>query len=302
MRASTVDSLGFPSDIWHRFDLFAGVSAEVDRYGFRLSERYIGASTEIIDVPEYGKPGKVSHSLHAGTVTSMRLSGVLDDFGVHQSDFISRAMLGGIYTQSIERDDENELSGYALYAGPSTAFNYATHTFDTRADDKLGIVNLLGGTFNATIYQGKLRARVGIETYADFAAVNSIAIDDYVDRYGNEGLKTVLRQRQYYFALGATIRPTVSIAYRKLEFGAQVTQDFFESIERLDRFQERVTNDVHLADRRTVQRYWLSLPLPGDGSNHVSLELEHQARSGDMGGINTSRQGLNLRGYLSIQF
>jgi hypothetical protein len=302
MRARTIDSLGFPSDIWHRFDLFAGVSTEIGQSGLRLSERYIGAQTEIIDLPTYDEPGVVTGSLRAGAITSMRFSGLLDDRGIHQSDFVSRAMLGGVYAQSIDRDDENGLSGYALFAGLSTAFNYATHTYDARADDRLGVVNALGGTFDATIYQGRLRARIGIEAYADFAAVNSMAIDDYLDRYGNDGLKTVLKKQQYYFALGTTIRPTVSVSYRGIELGGQVTQDFFESIEGLDRFQERIKYDVHLSDQRTMQRYWLSFALPGDGTKHARFELEQQARRGDMGDISASRQGLNLRGCLSVRF
>lgn len=302
MRATTVDKLGFPADIWHRFDLFAGASADVDPQGWRISQQYIGASTELINVPEYNKPGNVTHSLPAGSVTNMRLSWLVDNRGIHQSDFVSRAMLGGVYDQSVTSDDANGLSGHALFAGPSTAFNYATHTYDTRADDKLGIVNALGGTVDATIYQGRLRARIGLEAYADFAAVNSMAIDDYLDEYGHEGLKTVLQQRQYYFAIGATIRPTVSVSYRGIEFGGQVTQDFFESVEGLDRFQERVKNDIHLADRRTMQRYWLSIALPGDDSKRVQFELEHQARTGTMGDISTSREGLNLRGCLSLRF
>lgn len=302
LRARTVDDLGFPSDIWHRFEIFAGGSVEIDATGLRLPERYIGAQTEIIDVPKYDKPGTVTHSLRAGAITSMRLSGLLDDRGIHQSDFVSRGMLGGVYSQAIDRDGENGLSGYALFAGPSTAFNYATHTYDARADDKLGVVNTLGGRFDATIYQGRLRARIGIEAYADFAAVNSMAIDDYRDKYGDDGLKTVLGKRQYYFALGATIRPTVSVSYRGIDLGGQVTQDFFESIEGLDRFQERVKNDVHLSDRRTMQRYWFSFALPGDGTKRAGLELEHQARSGDMGDISASREGLNLRGWFSVRF
>lgn len=302
LRTRTVDQWGLPASIWHKFDLFAGIGMDIDAGTLRFSRGYLGAQTEIIDVPEYDKPGVVAHSLRAGAITSMRLAVLVDDGGIHQSDFVSRTMLGGVYEQSIERDHDQGRFGYALFAGPSTAFNYAAHTFDIRADDKLGIVNVLGGTIDTTIYRGRLRARFGMDAYADFAAVNSMALDDYIDRYGYDGFKSVLKERQYYFAVGATIRPTATVAYRGIELGGQVTHDFLESIEGVDRYQERLRNDRHLSDRRIMQRYWLSYAWPGNAALQARLELEHQERSGEMGGIRTSRQALNLRGYLALQF
>lgn len=302
LRARMVNRWGFPAEIWHRFDLFAGGGTEINAGPFHLSQGYLGAQTEIIEVPEYDKPGVVTHSLRAGKITGMRLALVLDERGAHQAEFVSRAMLGGVYSQSIERDNEQRPIGYALFAGPSTAFNYAAHTYDVRADDKLGIVNAIGGTIDATMYRGRLRARFGMDTYADFAAVNSMAIDDYLDRYGYDGFKTVLKQNQYYFAVGATIRPTVTVSYRGIELGGQVTHDFFESIEGVDRYEERLTNDVHVSDRRITQRYWLSFAWPGNEILQARLELESQKRSGTMGDISASRQALNLRGCLLARF
>ena len=302
MGASKFDKWGFPATIWHKFDLFAGLATDIDANVLRRSRGYVGAQTEIIDVPEYDKPGVIRHSLRPGTITNMRLALLVDDRGIHQSDFMSRTILGGVYEQSIESDNEHGRLGHALFAGPATAFQYVAHTFDGRVDDKLGIVNVLGGVVDASIYRGKLKARFGIDAYADFAAVNSMAIDDYIDRYGYDGFKSVLVERQYYFALGATIRPTATFSYRGIELGGQVTHDFLESIEGLDRYQERLKNDLHLSDRRITQRYWLSYAFPGNDTLQARLELERQERSGVMGNVAVSRQSLNLRGYVALRF
>ena len=301
-RARALDDLGLPADAWHRFDVLVGVSAETGRDGLRLSQRRIGVSTEIVDVPEFDRPGKVTKQLDAGDVTSIRLVGSVDDQGVEQLDFVTRILLGGVYDQNIVADGHGGRRGYTVFAGPSTAFNYAKHRQEGTEEDKLGVANALGLTVDVTLHHGKSRARASLETYGDFAAVHSMAASSYIKSRGDEGLKTVVADKRYYFAVGATLRPTLSLSYRRLELGAQLTYDFFESIEGLDRYQERVTNDVHLRDRRSSERVWLSYTLPSDKLRLAWLEVEHLDRWGRMGSFQRAHESTNVRAGIAFRF
>jgi len=301
-RARSLDELGLPADVWHRFDVLVGVSAETGKDGIRLSERRIGLSTELIEIPDYEEPGVATRTLEAGTVSSIRAIASFDDRGMHRMDLVTRLLLGGVYDKKITRDAHGGTWGYALIAGPATSFNYAMHDLAPGVTDKLGIANVLGGTVDLALHHGKTRARVGIDAYGDFAAVYSTAIGAYVDAFGDRGLKTVLQGKQYYFALGVTLRPTLSISYRRFELGGQITQDFFQSIEGLDRFQERVTNDAHVSDRRRGERVWLAYTLPSERLRSAWIELEHVERAGNIGVVRVTRENTDVRLGVAFRF
>ncbi|HVK63078.1 MAG TPA: DUF3943 domain-containing protein [Polyangium sp.] len=301
-RAQVRDDFGLPADTWHRFDVLVGVSAEAGRDGLRFSQRRIGVSTEILDVPAYDHPGVITKRLDAGDVTSLRLVGSVDDQGVEQLDFVTRVLLGGVYEQKIVPDGRGGRRGYAIFAGPSTGFTYAKHRQEGMEEDKLGVANALGATVDLTLHHGNTRARASVDVYGDFGAVHSMAASAYIEGRGDTGLKTVVADKRYYFAVGGTVRPTLSLAYRRFELGAQLTYDFFESIEGLDRYQERVTNDVHLRDRRSGERVWLSYELPGDKPPLAWVEVEHLDRWGRMGAFRASYESTKLRAGIAFRF
>ncbi|TKD00934.1 DUF3943 domain-containing protein [Polyangium fumosum] len=301
-RAQALDDFGLPADVWHRFDVLLGVSAEAERDGLRRAQRRMGVSTEILDVPGYDHPGVLTKRLDAGDVTSFRLVGSVDDRGVEQLDFVTRVLLGGVYDQKIVPDGRGGRRGYTIFAGPSTGFNYAKHRQEGLEEDKIGVANALGATVDLTLRHGDARARASVDVYGDFGAVHSMAASAYIKGRGDAGLKTVVADKRYYFALGGTVRPTLSLAYRRFELGAQLTYDFFESIEGLDRYQERVTNDVRLRDRRAGERVWLSYTLSGDKSPLAWVEVEHLDRWGRMGPFRASHASTKLRAGIAFRF
>ncbi len=302
LRARALDDRGLPADAWHRFDVTLGVGAETGQAGLRLPEARIGVNTEILDIPAYDRPGEVTRSLHPGAVTGIRLFGGVGDHGVEQLDFVTRVLLGGVYDQKIVTDGRGGRHGHAFFVGPSTAFNYALHHPTGMEPDKLGITNALGLTADLTLHHGKARARASMEAYGDFAAVHSMAASAYIGARGDQGLKTALAEKRYYFALGATVRPTVSLSYRHFELGGQLTYDFFESIEGLDHFQERVTNDLHVRDQRKGERAWLVFALPRGNARLAWLEVEHLDRTGRMGPFRVGYESMNVRGGIMFRF
>lgn len=287
-RTRRLDALGLPADTWHRFDLFAGVAAVAPGDQLRAAEAQIGVSAELLDIPEYERPAAAERPLPPGAATRISVQASLGGGDLTRFDFASRAGLGGYFWQDL-RQARGGLSGYNLSVGAAMGFGYATQRWDDGWVDKLGIANALGLTADLGLYHRGLRLRAGVGVSGDFAAITSAALAEYESLNGSDGIKTVLDTRRYYFALGATLRPGISVGYRGVEVGGETHWQAFDSIEGLDRFQRNVTRDIDVHDQRVLHRAWASYTVPGDRLKLTWLSLEHRSRSGRAGGIDAAR-------------
>jgi hypothetical protein len=163
------------------------------------------------------------------------------------------------------------------------------HAWSPELVDKLGVAKVAGLALDLGLDRGGVHVHAGLDAFVDFAAVRSMAIDDLIARDGADGLRLVLSERRYYFAVGTTLRPALSVAYRGGEVGGAVELDLFESLEGLDRYQASVRRDIDLGDARVSHRLWLSYTPPGDRIRISLLSLEARARWGHAGGVRAAR-------------
>jgi hypothetical protein len=88
---------------------------------------------------------------------------------------------------------------------------------------------------------------------------------------GTDGIKTVLAQRGYYY--GLTLGAQLGLRYRTLAAGLDHHWEQFESVDVLDRYQERLTRNFHLSDGRLRSLVWVSLrPLASYAELRAALE------------------------------
>lgn len=287
-RTRRLDALGLPADTWHRFDLFVGAAAIAPRDRLRLAETQLGVSAELLDIPEYERPTAVERPVPPGTATRISVQASLAGGDLARFDFASRTSLGGYFWQKL-RPARGGLTGYNLSVGAATGFGYAVQDWEGGWTDKLGVANVLGLTADVGLYHRGLRFRAGVGVSGDFSSVSSAAISDFLLLNGSDGIRSVLRDRKYYFALGTTIRPGISVGYRGFEVGGDTQYQAFESIEGLDRFQRQVTRDIDVHDYRLLHRAWLSYTVPGDRLKLTWLSLEHRDRSGRAGMVRAER-------------
>jgi hypothetical protein len=118
--------------------------------------------------------------------------------------------------------------------------------------------------------------------------VTSMAAEDYRARSGTEGLKTVLAQQGYYYGYGFTLGSQLTLRYQTLEAGVGTRWERFASIEGLDRFQERLTRDLHQGDARLRTMLWLGM-RPLEGFADIGVGLEQTSRSGYLDDVRVSR-------------
>lgn len=298
-RAAWVDRWGFPRDMWHRFEIGVrggGFASIGERSRWKLD---VGVDLQLRNIFGYGQATSFARWTGPGALTRLNASVVGNTAGLTWARVFGDLALVGFYRQSFQRRGSADLDGSSTYVGLATAFDYGTRLRADRREDRTGIADILGVTAEHIRRKAGFWARVQGAIYGSFALVDSFALDRYTIGHGREGVKSVLAQRGYYYALGTTIWPRVQLGYRNWDLGGDFKGDFFTSIDARDRAQETLTNDVHLTDSRTMTRAWIGhqlrlVPL------RLTAAFERERRSGTMGGV--FDHVVDMRGMIGAAF
>ncbi|HXU79904.1 MAG TPA: DUF3943 domain-containing protein [Polyangia bacterium] len=286
-RAAWVDRWGFPRDIFHRFEFgvrAGGFVSRPDKSRFKVD---LNADLQLRNLPQYLQAEPYRGWTGPGAVTSLNISVLGNTVGLSWARFFGDLSLLGHYRQGYQRDEAGDLRGSGLFLGFATAFDYGTRLRQNRREDRIGVADVLGAMVEFTRRGGGYWLRLEGVAFGNFALVDSFALERYQAGRSLEGIKSVLVERGYYYAFGTTLWPRVRAGYRAWEIGVDIKADYFTSIDGADRYQERLTNDVHLTDGQVSARGWVGyhvrvVPM------RFSLSIERERRSGTMGGVSDS--------------
>lgn len=98
---------------------------------------------------------------------------------------------------------------------------------------------------------------------------HAFALNEFSREHDIRGAKTTMLYYGYYYALGVTVGAEVNAEYRALRGRGLVRYQVYDSVERLDRFQERIDDDWDVHDDRLRLLGSAALRLP-----HSPLELQ----------------------------
>jgi hypothetical protein len=286
-RAMWVDRLGFPRDVWHRFEFgvrAGGFVSRPDKSRFKVD---LNIDLQLRNIPLYGQAEPVKGWTGPGALTNLDVSVLGNTVGLSWARFFGSLSLLGHYRQNYRRDDAGDLRGGGLFLGFATAFDYGTRLRQNRREDRIGSADVLGFMMELTRRGGGYWLRLEGMAFGDFALVDSFALERYRVDHPLDGIKTVLREQGYYYALGTTLWPRARVGYRAWELGVDIKADFFTSIDARDRNQERLTKDVHTTDIQATSRAWVGyhpriLPV------RLSISIERERRSGTIDGVSDS--------------
>jgi hypothetical protein len=292
--------------IWHDFRLGLEGGVRASDSGAAPTSR-LAIDTEIIRIPGYGLPGTGSHLMMNGNFSQLALRTGFDDGGLNDLLFFARAALLTFYYKSITPDASRS---YDVILGVSSAFEYGMHWLTPAHDttgtrDQTAIAHLLGPTIDGRLRHGKLELRAVIDVYGDFAMVRNYALGELQAAEGEEGMKSSVRREKYHYALGVSGMARVMARYDRFDAGLQVQTDVFDSIEGLDRYQDRVTTDHDFRDSRKLTRLWLSYELPvrhGNTSARLGITATERKREGTAGEHADSTREHELLGGMVLAF
>ena len=272
--ATDQDEFGFPTDVWHQFKLSAGYGHQSTSDQPGKHPAYgVGLDTEIINHPTFDKEG-TSTDLFKDTMESkLRAKMTFSDGAMRDLDIMTKAVLAGYYKQNTKLDEKNRLNGYTFFVGPSVGVDLRQQNIGSQAKDMVATVNVLGSTVDVTAYNKGVRSRLTLDVYGDFAMVHSYAIDDYVKDNGREGLPSVLKLNDYYYATGVTAKAEASVSYKDLELSAEFKKQYLNGINGSDRYQEQVTKPIAKNDELTSGKLGLAYRLTDHIRVKTSAEL-----------------------------
>jgi hypothetical protein len=285
-RAGSVDRLGLPRDVWHRFDLRAGFSNTRWPDETEWTETLMGAGVELNKVRGYGRAGQQAAFFGAGRISGMALRLALGETGATAALFGTRVALGGYHRQAL-RGDTGELKGNSLVLSLVNSFEYTRRNRPGMLLDQIASFGVVGPAAEVLHRHGDLQVRLRLEAIPNVAMVTSLANERYQQMFGTEGIKSVLAQHGYYFGYGIMVGTELAVQYGAWETGAASRWERFGSIEGIDRYEERVTNDFHLVDGRLSSGLWLSL-RPARSYGLVSISVDSGRRFGTIQDMTTS--------------
>lgn len=262
-----VDKFGFTTDAWHRFRIYlGGGEAWSGETGKERAETRMGLHFQVVTAEKYGKPGEASMFYTDGVFNELSFNAGLDGGDDVDAQMLMKTAFMGYYRQNISGDaGSRNLEGNSLFIGLSSAFEYYGHTFPgMHRDDKQAVCDLLGLSLMTDYYHTGFHLRTTIDAYPSFSMVKPAAGDFYDYGHSLRGVQWVYQLGEYYYALGATAAGKVEMDYGPFSLEGQVRYHYFNSINGLDRCQNRVTNDLDFEDSRLWLQMVLYYSLPID--------------------------------------
>lgn len=269
-RAPRFDSLGFPADVWHRFELYSGYVA-----GKKLSHSddlkqsiLVGAHVQILNQGDYDKAAVVKKVFLDTAFTELLLQADINPQNKYEDiQFMVKSVLAGYYKQDIEKDSSNRLSGYSFLIGPSVGLDYRSTGVDTPKDPNRNdwhfIANVLGATIDVSWYIKDVKIRFSIDVFGDFAMVRSAGYFIYQNSPDDPLtiLPRILRDQNYFYGMGATTAGKLILSHKDLELGIMTKYHYISSLNGHDRDQQNVTLDPKMTELFSSVKIWFSHPL-----------------------------------------
>jgi hypothetical protein len=290
------DNLGYSSAFWHRFYV-EGEYVSVANSGL-VSKLYgVHASAALVAIPGFGRPGTFGLTFSNGNFTEGDLDIAISPDGGFDTDLFFSATLYGKYRQSYALlSEDGDVGGHASLLAFKTAFRFSDHSFADRRD-QVAVAHAGGPSGRVWLQRGPWRTNFDLGATADFAAIRSLAFEEY--RIGRDvsGVKSVLIDKNYQFHLGVSARARLEIEYKGFGLGARGAMGVYRSLQGYDRKEENVTDDV--AGRERVYEYegFVRSPIPLTDFE-LRLGLSRFGRSSTIEDFNLRRW--DTRGSVSV--
>jgi Domain of unknown function (DUF3943) len=302
---------------WHEFRLFLGARRLASEALPGGTEVYLGLEARLLGLPEYGKPGLVRRPVNDTFLAEISFDCALRGGRAEETRFATKAVPWGRFHQRIGPDGD----GAALFLGFGSAFElfrkrplapYDTAPVPVWSDlsalllgsprnftDKLAILHVAGPVLDWTLFRRDLRVRTAVEAYADFALVNSQALNEYSRAHDITGLKTTLFYYGYYYGLGATLSARVRLDWKGLRVCGLASIGSWGSVDFRDRFPADVTNNAHLDDSRVRALAGAGWTVPGTRLE-LFFDVESVRRRGSLAGVRAT--SLETKAYAGLAF
>lgn len=275
-RAARTDALGLPTDTFHAFGLHAAVARATSGRGTE-SRGELGLDSEVVTLPRYGGPGHAGGFVTDRGFSRLGLELALGERRVERLSVSARATVFGYYHQEVAR------TGAGAFVGAAVEFEFMERWMGPILD-RLGVLRVGGLALDATFHAGSVTVRAACDVAPDFAMVAAMAWPAW--KASAPATKSVLVSKNYYYALGLSVLPSVTLRAGDVTAGFAAKWETFRSIDGVDRFQETLASDATLRDQRLEWRAFFSVRAVGP--LHFFGALTERHRSGTVAGLSAT--------------
>ena len=187
-----------------------------------------------------------------------------------------------------------------FYYGLASALDFA---WSDRAGwtDRLLSTDLAGLAGGFVLSRRDFRLEASAALYGHFSMVRPAALEDYLQTRDLQGVRTTLRESQYYFAWGPSACARFLCRFKAFEITGSLNYRDFIPTAGQERYPETITRDLKLADTRTGWRLSAGISLAEDQAL-IFIAAEGLRRWGRMDDIVTSRSLVSLNAGLMLSF
>lgn len=313
-RDPVTDALGFPTEPWHRFEVYGGAAATTQAKtrgpnGVTPSATYadarFGIDLSLANLPGYRGPARHARLFDDGNVSNLFAHGAVSEGRVVDFQVGTRIVPIGFYYRDARIDRAGHVRGQGLIVGLRMSFEYGVHEFDRdgqRPRDLVSVVSPVGVAAEHVVDAGPVRVRTGLDVYGAISGVAPYGLGDWIALRGNtDGLPTAVKNNGYYHSVGVSASPFVELQWKTLRLEGKLRVDTFRAIEGLDEANDLVDRRIDIADRRSFGRAALAWE-PELAPIRVALAAERGSRAGQIGVVHAARHETSLAATVGARF
>lgn len=320
LRTTHPDALGFPTEPYHRFEIYGGSGLTVQeptRSGAEFNRRFerstyadvhFGLDMQVANLPGYTGAGRHARLFDDGNVASLSFDMTMSEGNLAHALFSTRVVPIGFYYRNASVDQHGRVTGDGAVLGMRIGFDYGAHDYDrdrARPRDLISNVSPLGIAAEHTFEAGGLRLRTAFDVYGSMSGVQAYALTDArmarVRPENEVGIPSSARSNGYYHALAVTAVPSVEVKLGAFALDASLRLDTYRAIEGLDEKGDTNAAPITISDRRSLMRASLAWQ-PSWAALRLAIGGQRATRAGDVGPVHASRSETSLFGTLGLVF
>ena len=228
------------------FSLLTGMSTAYHDHTDRATLGFlVGLHGKLYQLPQHGHESDFSGFVTDTSLTEIGLEIMATGHGLDSLRFLAKTVWGAYYHHRLGRDPAGQRTGVSFLVGLASGFEHTQYDTDEFVD-WIGAVHVLGPAIELTVMQQDKYIRLGVEVFGDFAMVRSFAFEKYKQDHALGGIKTVLREENYYYAVGVHVHPKMEGQYGPYRLVAEYKYAYYDSIEGASR--RTASRDFNLVD------------------------------------------------------
>ena len=243
------DENGFSALQWHQF------ATHVDWRWLKGPERgrkmvqRLGFGGTLVSLKGYRQPANLTRWFSQGEISRLDLELTRADGTIH-GDLFTETLLAGLHHQALAGSRATP-DGVAITAATAMGYRYRNSSAQG-FDDRQGVLHFPGPAIDLYARSGRLAAEFSGRLSVDFAGISTLASRDWFaahDATANDTeirVKTTVQREGYFYGWGLSASSHMRLWAGPFWAEVRIASHQYDSVEGLDRAQERVSSDIDL--------------------------------------------------------